>query len=141
MTDKQDKPKPGRPTIYSTDLAVEICRQLAQGKPLTHICKQADMPNVSTVYRWMIEKNVFKEMYARAREDMADTLAAEIVEIADKADTKDSAAVNKARLQVDARKWTASKLKPRQYGEKLRVDHTAKGLEDALRDLDKAGKS
>lgn len=31
-----------------------------------------------------------------------------------------------SRLRVDARKWIASKLKPKKYGDKTEVEHTGK---------------
>ncbi|WP_312463536.1 hypothetical protein [Comamonas sp.] len=81
------------------------------------------------------------EMYARARQERADLLADEIVEIADEECTTvkaskhgsaddgegetevvfDAVAVARNKLRVDARKWVASKLKPRVYGDKLEL--------------------
>ena len=70
---------------------------------------------------WLRTHDEFLQMYRLAREDQADVLADEIIEIADeKAET--SEAVQRNRLRVDARKWAASKLKPRRYGD--RVAHT-----------------
>ena len=70
-------------------------------------------------------------MYARAREDQADTLADEIQAIADEmpmeiTDEKgvsrfDSAYINWMRLRVDSRKWVAAKLKPRKYGDRVEL--------------------
>ncbi len=54
--------------------------------------------------------------YARAREEQADFYADEIITIAD---TEPDAAI--ARVRIDARKWTASKLRPKVYGD--RVQH------------------
>lgn len=34
----------------------------------------------------------------------------------------EGAAVAKAKLQIDARKWKAAKLAPKKYGEKLELD-------------------
>lgn len=110
----------GRPSDYSEELAAEICGRLANGESLKSICSSDAKPDASTVYRWLVAHETFREMYARAREDQADTLADEILSIADKAED-----ANLARLQVDARKWVAAKLKPRKYGE--RVDHTHAG--------------
>ena len=56
-------------------------------------------------------------MFARAREQRAETFADQIVEIAD---TEEDAA--KARVRVDARKFVASKLLPRTYGDKQEVN-------------------
>lgn len=81
------------------------------------------------------------EMYARARQERADLLADEIVDIADEECTTvkaskhgsaddgegetevvfDAVAVARNKLRVDARKWVASKLKPRVYGDKLEL--------------------
>lgn len=77
-------------------------------------------------------------MYARAREDQADTLADQIIEIADtpmlgiktktddegNVETTEGDMIEHRRLRVDARKWIAAKLKPRKYGERLNTEHT-----------------
>jgi hypothetical protein len=92
------------------------------------------MPNVSSVYLWIIKNKDFSNMYAHAREDQADTYSDQIVDIGEEVPmmvitdedgkvTKriDPAGVNRNRLRVDARKWVASKLKPRTYGDRLDV--------------------
>jgi hypothetical protein len=64
----------------------------------------------------------FAELYTCARTNAADTLAEETVDIADEvkdAGHMDSARVNAARLRVDARKWVASKLKPKVYADRI----------------------
>ncbi len=65
-------------------------------------------------YRSEIISGHIPAQYARAREEQADFYADEIVTIAD---TEPDAAT--ARVRVDARKWVASKLKPKRYGDKL----------------------
>jgi hypothetical protein len=57
-------------------------------------------------------------------EERADLLAKEILEIAD-APCKDAVEVAHARNRLDTRKWLASKLAPRKYGD--RVAHEIKG--------------
>jgi hypothetical protein len=64
-------------------------------------------------------------MYARAREERADLLAKEILEIADTPCTN-QVEVAQQRNRLDTRKWLASKLAPRKYGD--RVEHDHKGL-------------
>lgn len=118
-----------RPTDYTEEKAADICARLASGEPLTKICRDEGMPGVSTVYRWLVAHETFREMYTRAREDQADTLADEIIDIADNGIndtyTKDGVeltnqdVIARSRLRVDARKWIAAKLKPRKYGEKV----------------------
>ena len=92
-----------------------------------------NMVPYTTVREWMTETEDRKAMYARAREDRADKLADEIVGISDEVDVTvrhdgedvtlalDATAVARNRLRMDARKWVASKLKPRTYGDKLAV--------------------
>ena len=60
-------------------------------------------------------------MRARAREDLAEYQAGEIVKIADNQELDPQS----RRVMVDARKWIASKLKSRVYGDK--VDHKVSG--------------
>ena len=127
----QTKPTIGRPTKYSDKLAIEICTQIAHGVPLTKICKQEGMPVLSSVYLWLSQNKNFSDMYTKAREDQADTLADEIQAIADqmpmeKTDKEgntsfDSAYIQWMRLRVDARKWVAAKLKPKKYGDRVEL--------------------
>lgn len=120
MSEKQKRPI-GRPSKFSQDLADKICEQIAHGKSLRAVCAEDDMPSTSTVCKWLNESQEFSEQYARARDRQADHYFEEIIEIADTVES-DSAAVAKARLQVDARKWTLSKLAPKKYGEKTELD-------------------
>lgn len=84
------------------------------------------MPSKATVFRWLANDKIFQDQYIRAREAQADTLADEIIDIADDGandymgeDEKyNGDAVARSKLRVDARKWIASKLKPKVYGEK-----------------------
>lgn len=118
----------GRPTKYTNELSDEICARIAQGESLVRICKDTHMPSVVTVYQWIRVEDGFLKRYATAREDQADTLTDEMKEIADEQmptgiDGKiDTGAVNHARLRVDTRKWAASKLKPKKYGDKVQQE-------------------
>lgn len=104
----------GRPSDYTPEIADLICLRLSKGESLIKMCLEAEMPGQSTVYQWLQAHPEFAEKYARARERQADYLAEETIKIAD--ETQDPA---KARLQVDARKWFASKVAPKKYGEKV----------------------
>lgn len=127
----------GRQTEFSQAVADTICERIAEGQSLRSICKDEDMPALSTVFKWLSQQKLFADQYARAREEQAETLADEIVEIADESETRvvigsdeeqivvfDSTAVARNRLRVDARKWVASKLKPKKYGDKVDLNHS-----------------
>lgn len=113
--------KTGRPTDYTKDMADKICEKIANGRSLRSICAEDGMPPMKTIYRWLEANEEFRHQYARAREKQADYFAEEIIEIADSAEAE-SAAVSKAKLQIDARKWAASKIAPKKYGDKQEID-------------------
>ena len=142
---KTAKKKEGRPTDYNDKIANEICERLSDGESLKDICASEKMPARSTVYRWTHFHEDFSVMYDRAREEQAETLADEIISIADETvndkmindngnEVVNSEAIARSRLKVDARKWVASKLKPRKYGDKLQTENkstvTLEGMSD-----------
>ena len=130
--------KRGRPSDYSDEIATEICRRIAERESLRSVCRDETMPANSTVLSWLSDgkHGEFLEQYACARELQADTLFDEALEIADATsedwitteDGKkilDHEHVQRSRLRVDTRKWAASKLAPKRYGDKLQ--HTGDG--------------
>lgn len=139
MKKKKEK---GRPSYYTKHIADKIIFQLIEGKGLVEICKNEKMPCVRTVYYWLDNEKYedFLHRYMRAREIQADILVDEILEIADdssndyitKIDKRgntfeavDHENINRSRLRVDTRKWYASKMRPKKYGDKL--DLTSNG--------------
>lgn len=127
---------------YSSDQIAShkatICDRIANGESLRQICGSEDMPACSTVFLWLNEDATFSEQYARAREAQADALFDEILIIADTPMLGEKRKIDKdgneeittgdmiehRRLQVDARKWMAGKLKPKKYGDKIELGHT-----------------
>lgn len=110
-----------RPTLFTQELADAICVRLAGGESLRKICAPAAMPAPSTVCLWAIKLPPFAEQYAHARDIQSDIHVDESIDIADKAARKPTAEkVQAARLQIDARKWQASKQKPKKYGDSMR---------------------
>jgi hypothetical protein len=127
----------GRPSIYCQEMADTICERLSDGESLRAICSGDEMPNRATVFRWLANNELFRDQYAHARDAQADALADDIVAIADESaqdvivdeDGKERVnqeVVARSRLRVDARKWVASKLKPKVYGEKVTQELTGK---------------
>ena len=129
-------PKPtGRPTKYNQQTADLICMMLSEGMSLRQILKAdkaGTLPAQSTVYEWLIRQPVFAEQYARAREEQADTNADEILEIADEMPPKftddkgrvylDQTYILWQKQRIEARKWTAMKLKPKKYGDRVALE-------------------
>lgn len=137
MTEKKQaatKNKGGRPSTYDPHIANVICIRIGEGESLRAICREPGMPDKSTIFDWLRKYPEFADQYVRAREDQAETMAEEIVDIADETpetvpvydkegnviDIKlDSAYISWQKNRIDARKWTASKLRPKKYGDRL----------------------
>ena len=115
--------EPGRPSIYTPEIAAEICRRMEAGESLRSICRSEDMPDEATVRLWAREnREGFSAQYAMASETRMDCLADEILEIADNASSAD---VPAARLRVDTRKWLMSKIAPKRFGDKVDLTHAS----------------
>ncbi len=95
-----------------------ICNQIANSSQgLSTICTDLHVSR-QTFYDFMDETGKSnQDTYARAKQDQADFMADEMIRIADLAEDS-----NKARLQVDTRKWVASKLKPKSYGDHQQIE-------------------
>lgn len=112
----------GRPSAFTPEAADTICERLSEGESLRAICRDDAMPSLSMVFRWLADERYadFRDQYARAREAQADKYADELVDIADEGKSEDA---NIIRLRMDARKWAASKIAPKKYGDKVDLNH------------------
>ncbi len=150
----------GRPTKYTQELADKICERIATSSDgLRTICKELGLSTYSIV-KWLSDedKQEFTIQYARAKELQADFISDEIVEIADgilemtertefiggegsytSATTKDN--VQRSRLMIDARKWQASKLAPKKYGDKLDLTSDGKSIAPMIIDWNGSDKN
>jgi hypothetical protein len=110
------KRRPGAPSIYTPELAAEICRRIKSGRGLYSICDEdADMPHLSTVYDWLHAHDDFAEMYARAKVLSADADAEKAERIAD-AVAQGKLDPNAGRVAIDGIKWTTAHKQPKRFG-------------------------
>lgn len=124
----------GRPTDYSQELVDRICAELALGRSLRSVCLSDEMPSMSSIFNWLRIYPEFVQQYTRAKEESADALTDEMLDIADDAsndwmerqnsdgstyEVVNGDHIQRSRLRIETRKWIASKLKPKKYGEKL----------------------
>jgi hypothetical protein len=113
----------GRPSSYSKELAEAICFEIATTlKGIRSVCEAEGMPHFTTVVRWLQSKQEFRDMYAAAKAMQQDFEADEMKAIADDDNRDDLIKVQRDKLRVDTRKWLASKLAPKVYGERNHVD-------------------
>jgi len=108
-----------------------ILNNIANGDSLTAALRKL---NPSPSYWWAKDclrySPELKIQYQQAVEDRADRLAEELIELADTPIPEGldgpaaSAWVQQLRVRIDVRKWAASKLKPRTYGDRVDVSVT-----------------
>ncbi|ECD5849103.1 ubiquitin carboxyl-hydrolase [Salmonella enterica subsp. enterica serovar Kisangani] len=125
------KPKTGRPSDYLPEVAADICSLLADGESLRKVCERPGMPNKSTVFRWLAEHTEFRDQYAKATETRADSIFEDMFDIADNVN-EEAAAVAKARLRIDTRKWALARMNPKKYGDKLTQDIDVKSSDGSM---------
>jgi hypothetical protein len=143
----------GRPTIYTVDLAEQICTELCTGRTLNDVCRDDGMPAESTVRKWAQEdREGFSARYRLAREIGYHAMADEILDIADDARNDwvarrkangegepmlDHEHVSRAKLRIDVRRWLLSKALPKIYGDRLDLKASHE-VGDSLLELMKA---
>jgi hypothetical protein len=123
----------GRPVKWPPDHPVwyEIVHKVSAGKSLsTLLSSDKSLPDWVTFYRMLDTSPELRKAYEKAVQDRADRMVDEILELADEEmpegleGSSASAWVQRKRMQVDARKWVASKFKPKMYGDRLDVSVT-----------------
>jgi hypothetical protein len=115
--------------VDSAEVWSRLLPLIATGASLPAALRQLPEPRPSLWWAKMSIRNDpdLAERYRAAQELRADALADEIVALADEPmpaglqGTEASAWVQQMRLRVDARKWTASRLFPRQWGDRVEV--------------------
>lgn len=130
----------GRPEDYNQEIAQIFCQRIADGESVRRICRDDDMPDRSTFFRWIGKHPEFHNQYAIAREQQMELFADEILDIVDDG-TNDYMSTNdpdnpgykfngehyqRARLRVDTRKWLMSKMAPKKFGDKIVQELTGK---------------
>ena len=133
-TKHQQKTKPASQVRYNGEIAARLCARIATTpQSLAAICEDPDMPGIATVFRWLRDHPDFREMYVIAKQEQVEILMDECFQIVD--DTSNDlivtadgrkipnpVAVQRAKLRVNFRKWIASKLLPRKYGNNAQLD-------------------
>jgi hypothetical protein len=116
-------------SLYSEELTDKICSIIASSNKGMHaICKEVGI-SYPTHLNWLRTYEEYLSKYVRAKEDQADFLSDEMLEISDHTEEDHTPftganVIQRDRLRIDTRKWIASKLKPKKYGDKLDIEQT-----------------
>lgn len=130
MTTKTHKNKAAKPTKPNSPDRAKISQLVLDGMrsglSAFKACKAAGV-NQSTFNDWLNADAALAADYARAREDLLEMMASDLLDIADRpvgsteSGGTDSGAVADKKVQIDTRKWLLSKLAPKKYGDKIEV--------------------
>lgn len=107
-------------------------------KSLRTICKKLNLC-FATVWSRLNNDEALLAQYARAKEEQSELLVEEILNIADDSQNDweevegrkgtyfrlNREHFERSRLKIDTRKWIASKLKPKKYGDRLDVGNAS----------------
>lgn len=133
------KPKIGRPSKYTPEIAQKMCEMLAEGIPLRQICRQEGFPEWRTVYDWMYKDDALGERgvglsaaIARARDLGYEAIAEECLLIADNprygekqvmtdqgTATTVEDMLGHRKLQIETRLKLLAKWNPKKYGDRV----------------------
>lgn len=111
----------GRPSTYTQELADSLCEALVESDfGLEQVCDGNDkFPSARTVFRWVENNEEFRQQYVRAKASQAEVQAYRGLK-----EALGATDAQLGRLKWDARRWAASKLGPRAWGDKLDIEHS-----------------
>lgn len=124
MGNKKEVAKKGRPAgtpnaFYDKDeIMDELVEHMIDGRTLHEFCKMQGHPGYNVLFRWFETYPELARRYQYAREIQADRIADELLSVADDPDIPS----DQKKHMLDARKWVASKLKPKSYGDRIELN-------------------
>ena len=126
---------PNSPKKITEEQFNHVCERIATSTIAAYkACKEVDASYLGLIKYIEEHKPDAGNKYARAKQEQAEFLANEIIEIADEpVQSGDSAAVNDKRVRIDSRKWVAAHLKPSVYGDTITVNDPNKALPTVLK--------
>lgn len=107
---------PAHPTKRTPEIVDAILAEITTSSTanLRDACKRQGIA-APTFMDWVDKDEELAERYARAKEAQTELMVNEMVSISD----DPSLDANSKRVMIDTRKWIASKLKPKKYGDRL----------------------
>lgn len=114
---------PGRPSVYSPDIAQSICEHIAEGKSVISWVREVGSQlrftvSYTTIMNWLKQQPEFLADYMRAREDSADADADMMSDLRDRI-LSGEIDPQAGRVAMDAIKWSTGKRNPKRYGDRV----------------------
>lgn len=109
----------------SLEMMQKICARVASGESMTRVCEDADMPDRSTVYDWIIADKEYEELYNKALALRGEVFGEDTTRLSEEALLAPPELTQAYRLAVDTRKWAAARLLPKKYGDRVTLSGDA----------------
>ena len=116
------------------EILERVVNQIIDGKSLRSICaNDSTLPDRVTMLRWMNTDEEFATIIARARDLQAEAIHDDMADICTKMESGELDA-NTGKAIIWAKQWSAGKLKPKTYGDRIHTEHSGKvelsGMDD-----------
>ncbi len=111
----------------SPETVARFLDMIRNGRSCAQACKQEGMPTSKTIGEWVKNDAAFALAYEKAKEERGNyygELVAEISLAGLQGKYKDSAML---RAAIDGLKWSAARMSPKNFGDRMEVAHSAEG--------------
>ena len=109
---------------------------ISDGMSLSAICKLDGIPPRETIHRWIARDPGFQKRYDEAREERGNYYGEKVSELGI-AVLNGELDPNAARVVGDLFKWTAARMSPKNFGDRMQVEHAVEeSLVDALKNVE-----
>jgi hypothetical protein len=109
---------------YTNAQWLEIISRVAGGETLAKICSEPGMPHPNTLRKVVLKDTELREQWEMAKEMRAHAYFDKALDLADRLitgnwDNKEGVMARALKDAIDTLKWAASRLNPREYGERV----------------------
>ena len=124
------------PSKKTPEIVGRFLEAIRNGRSAAQACKAEGMPSTQTILNWAESDPDFAAQYDKAKEERGNyygELVAEISLAGLQGKYKDSGML---RAAIDGLKWSAARMAPKAYGDRMQVEHSADGnYLDALKEV------
>lgn len=109
------------------ETTVELCKRIAGGESMHKVCKDVDMPSISTFLRWVHDDAEIAMMYKGALQIRAASMAEDLVKHCDELEFEKDLSTERVqamKVVINTKQWIMSRLLPKVYGDHKTVEHT-----------------
>jgi len=113
-----------------------ILEEIESGRAVRNVLMDSNTPSSSTFFKWIDENKDLAKQYARACETRGDAKFESIENDYNEEPQRDletgkidTGWVQLQRLKIDTKKWEASKLNPKKYGDRVQSEVINKNID------------